>query len=113
MDSILVSIKKLLGIEATYTQFDLDIVMYINSAFTNLLQLGVGPVGGFSIIDDTAKWSDFIGIRKDIELVKTYVYLKVRLMFDPPHTGYLVDAVNKQISESEWRLQVITDPYPS
>jgi hypothetical protein len=104
IDSILASIKKLLGIEADYTQFDSDIVIHINSAFTNLLQLGVGPSGGFSIVSDEAEWSDFFGTQADIELVKTYIYLKTRLFFDPPQTGYLIEAYNKQILECEWRL---------
>lgn len=103
--SILTSIKKLLGIEADYTQFDFDILIYINSAFTNLYQLGVGPVTAFSITDDTATWSDFISTRVDIEAVKAYVYLKVRLIFDPPQTGYLLDAIKAQLLELEWRLR--------
>lgn len=105
IESILTSIKKLLGIEADYTQFDFDILIYINSAFTNLYQLGVGPVTAFSITDDTATWSDFISTRVDIEAVKAYVYLKVRLIFDPPNTGYLVDAIKAQLLELEWRLR--------
>jgi hypothetical protein len=106
IDSILDTIKKLLGIEADYTQFDQDIAIHINSAFFNLHQLGVGPVGGFSITDNTDEWADFVGTRVDIEAVKTYIYLKVRLLFDPPQTGYLVDAVKSQILECEWRLNV-------
>lgn len=109
INSILNSIKKLLGIEEAYIQFDPDIVIHINSAFTTLLQLGVGPVEGFSIATTNAQWSDFFGARSDIELVKTYIYLKVRLFFDPPQTGYLIEAYNKQVSEIEWRLQVQTD----
>lgn len=104
IDSILTSIKKLLGIAEDYTLFDSDIVIYINAAFTNLLQLGVGPEEGFSINSSEAEWADFIGTRVDIEAVKAYIYLRVRLIFDPPQTGYLVEALNKQLLEYEWRL---------
>lgn len=104
IDSILTSIKKLLGITEDYTQFDPDIVIHINSAFTSLLQLGVGPEEGFVISGSEAEWGDFLGTRTDVEAVKTYVYLKTRLFFDPPQTGYLIEAYNKQITELEWRL---------
>lgn len=102
--SILTCIKRLLGIDEDYTQFDPDILVHINSAFTTLLQLGIGPEEGFSITGATETWSEFIEDRTDIELVKTYIYLKVRLIFDPPQTGYLVDAITKQVLEIEWRL---------
>lgn len=104
IDSILTSIKKLLGVAEDYTLFDPDIVIHINTAFMNLLQLGVGPEEGFSINGSEAEWSDFTGTRADIEAIKSYIYLKVRLIFDPPQTGYLIDAINKQILEYEWRL---------
>jgi len=106
IDSILLSIKKLLGIEEEYTQFDADIVIHINSAFVTLNQLGLGPAEGFSIATDQAEWSDFFGIRADLDSVKSYIYLKVRLLFDPPQTQYQVEGYNKQISEMEWRLNV-------
>ena len=104
--SILTSIKKLLGIDESYTHFDSDIIMYINSALMTLNQLGVGPLIGFVIEDNTATWSDFIGNRKNLEVVKSFVYLKTRLIFDPPQMGYLVDAINNQIKELEFRLLV-------
>jgi len=106
MDSILTSIKKLLGIEEDYNQFDTDIIININSTLMALTQLGVGPVEGFSITDKTATWTEFLDGRKDLEGVKTYVYLKVRLLFDPPQTGFLVDAIKNQIAELEWRLNI-------
>lgn len=106
MESILTSIKKLIGIEESYEHFDQDIIIYINSAFAVLNQLGVGPTEGFNIRDKTETWYDFIGERKDLETIKSYVYLKVRLIFDPPQMGYLVDAINDQIKEMEWRLNV-------
>lgn len=104
--SILTSIKKLLGIEETYLHFDPDIIIHINSAFFNLNQLGVGPITGFRIEDATAVWTDFIGERLDLESVKSFIYLKTRLVFDPPQMGYLVDAIKDQIKELEWRLNV-------
>lgn len=102
--SILTSIKKLLGVEEDYTHFDPDIIMHINSALMSLNQLGIGPTTGFRIEDANAKWTDFITGRLDLEGVKTYVYLKVRLIFDPPQMGYLVEAIKDQIKELEWRL---------
>ncbi len=106
MESILTSVKKLIGIEESYEHFDQDIIIYINSAFANLNQLGVGPTEGFNVESETETWSDFIGERKDLESIKSYVYLKVRLIFDPPQMGYLVDAIKDQIKEIEWRLNV-------
>lgn len=104
MESILTSVKKLLGIEKDYTHFDKDIIIHINGAFMTLNQLGLGPTKGFNIRDDSTTLVDFIGDREDLESVITYLYLKVRLLFDPPQMGYLVDAINKQIAELEWRF---------
>lgn len=104
--SILTSTKKILGISADYTAFDLDIITHINSAFSTLTQLGVGPVEGFVIEDDSADWNDFIPDDNQFNAVKTYVYLRVRIVFDPPATSYLLDALTKQIQELEWRLNV-------
>ena len=106
MDSILTSIKKLLGIEEEYEHFDTELIMNINSVFMILMQLGVGPAEGFSIEDKNATWSSFLAGRLDLNAVKTYGYLKVRLMFDPPQIGFLLESVNKQITELEWRLNV-------
>lgn len=106
MESILTSIKKLLGLEEDYTHFDMDITIYINSAFSTLTQLGVGPVAGFSIQDKSSTWDEFIGDRIDAEFIKPYVYLKTRLLFDPPQSGFLIDNMNKQLSEIEWRLNI-------
>lgn len=110
MDSILGSIKKLLGITEVYDVFDKDLVMHINSVFFVLTQLGVGPAEGFSIQDETAVWDDFIPCGANLEAVKSYVYLKVRLLFDPPQSSALTEAINRQISEFEWRLNVAVDP---
>lgn len=110
MSSILTSIKKLLGITAEYTDFDEDIIMHINSVFMILKQLGVGPKEGFSITGDTEEWADFLP-NGDVNLVKSYIYLKVRLMFDPPINASLVESINRQIAEFEWRLNVEIEPY--
>lgn len=111
MDSILTSIKKLLGITEEYTHFDPDIITHINSAFFTLTQLGVGPSEGFSIKDSSATWADFLSNTnsKNLEAVKSYVYLKVKLLFDPPLTSSVTEAIKSQISEYEWRLNVEAD----
>lgn len=104
-DSILDITKQLLGIESTDTAFDLDIITHINSVFFTLSQLSVGPSGGFSIFDSNAKWTDFIGADQ-INAVKSYMVLKVRLLFDPPATSFALDAMKKQAEEFEWRLNI-------
>lgn len=109
MESILTSIKKLLGITEEYNQFDPDIIMHINSVFMILTQLGVGPAEGFSIEDDTAVWTDFIQDIKKLESVKTYIYLKVKLLFDPPLSSAVIDSTNRLINELEWRLNVTAE----
>ena len=110
MESILTSIKKLLGITEEYDQFDPDIIMHINSVFMILTQLGVGPSEGFSIEDDTSVWSDFIQDANKIEAVKSYIYLKVKLLFDPPLSSAVIDSTNRLINELEWRLNVAAEP---
>ena len=109
MESILTSIKKLLGIEEEYTQFDNDIIMHINTVFLNLTQLGVGPTEGFLIEDDTATWYDFIGDSNQLQAVKSYMYLKVKLLFDPPFSSSVIESMNRMIAELEWRLNVAVD----
>lgn len=104
--SILISTKKILGIDKDYDVFDLDIITHINSAFSTLTQLGVGPAAGFMIEDDSEVWADFIADDLQYNSVKSYVFLKVRQLFDPPSTSYLISAVEKQIEELEWRLNV-------
>lgn len=118
-DSILTSTKKILGISVDYTVFDLDIITHINSVFSTLEQLGIGPEGGFAIEDDSAVWTDFLGDDLRLSAVRTYVYLRVRLMFDPPTTSYLIESMRNQVQELEWRLNVVregdswTDPDPA
>lgn len=109
MESILTSIKKLLGIEEDYTHFDPDIIMHINSVFTILNQLGVGPPEGFRIEDDLTTWNDYTENNLLYESVKTYIYLKVRLLFDPPASSSLIEVMNRQISELEWRLNMAAE----
>jgi hypothetical protein len=103
-NSILTSTKKILGVADDYTAFDLDILTHINSAFATLHQLGIGPAQGFMIEDDTPTWDAFLGSDMRLNAVKTYVYLRVRLLFDPPSTSYHLTALKEQIAEQEWRL---------
>lgn len=110
MESILTSIKKMLGITEDYEHFDADITMHINSVFMVLSQLGVGPENGFSISDKYKTWSEFIATDDPrFEAVKSYMYLKVKLLFDPPLSSIVVEAMNRQISEFEWRLNVAAE----
>lgn len=104
MDSILTSIKKMLGIEKEYTHFDPDIIMHINTVFMTLQQIGVGPTEGFSIEDETAIWDDFLDDVTQYQAVKTYIFLKVRLLFDPPTSSAVMQAYNESIKELEFRL---------
>lgn len=108
-ESILKSTKKILGLDADYIAFDLDVITHINAAFSILDQLGVGPEGGFFIEDETALWSDYLLPPNQMNLVKTYIYLKVRVLFDPPATSFLISAANEQIKEYEWRLNVFRE----
>lgn len=111
MDSILTSIKKLLGIAEEYTQFDQDIMMHINSVFLTLAELGVGPTEGFFIEDASTEWSEYISSNTLLlNAVKSYMYLKVRLLFDPPLTSSVSELMKEQIKEFEWRMNVLVDP---
>lgn len=109
MESILTSIKKLLGIEEDYEHFDQDIIIHINSTLMILTQLGVGPSRGFMIYDKKSLWSDFLTNDAEIEAVKTYTYLKVKLLFDPPLSSSVIESINRSISELEWRINIIVD----
>ena len=106
MESILTSIKKLLGMPEEYEAFDTDIIIHINAVIMILNQLGVGPTDGFVIKDKTSVWTNYITDETKIELVKSYMYLKVRLLFDPPTSSAVMESINRQISEFEWRLNV-------
>ena len=111
MESILTSIKKLLGIMSDYTNFDDDIIIHINTAFAMLNQLGAGPEGGFVIVDANSRWEDYT-TEKNLNMVKTYIYLKVRLLFDPPTSTALIESINRTLSEIEWRIFLEGDPKP-
>lgn len=109
--SILLTTKKMLGIAEEYHAFDLDIIIHINSVFLNLNQLGIGPITPFQITGVDEVWSDFVDVLK-VPGVQTYVYLKTRLLFDPPTNSFLVDNMQKQIAELEWRMNVQVETPP-
>lgn len=109
MESILTSVKKLIGYPEEYEQFDPDIIIHINSVFTILNQLGVGPVDGFVIKDKSTNWSDYIGDDKLLESVKTYMYMKTRLVFDPPSSSFVAESIKEMIKEFEWRLNATAE----
>jgi hypothetical protein len=106
MGSILSTIKKMLGLDIDYTDFDTDIIVLINSALMTLTQLGIGPSSGFSISDNSKTWTDFIGDSKLLEGVKAYVYMKVRIIFDPPTSATVLESINRNITELEARLNI-------
>lgn len=109
MESILTSIKKLLGIQEEYTIFDQDLITHINTVFATLNQLNIGPEEGFMIESDAETWESYI-TSCNLLMVKTYVYLKVRLLFDPPTSSALLESINRTIAELEFRLYVEGDP---
>jgi len=117
-DSILKNVKKNLGIEADDTSFDEDILTHINSVFATLNQLGLGPADGFEVTGEDELWSTYLAGNLNRASVRTYMYLKVRIFFDPPTTSFHLEALNKQATELEWRLNVQreetewTDPDP-
>jgi hypothetical protein len=110
--SILNSTKKVLGLVPEYTAFDEDILVHINSTFSVLHELGLGPEETIIVEDADAVWGDLVLTTRELNLVKTYVYLKVRMLFDPPTLSYLIDAMNKQIVEYEWRLTNFRESTP-
>lgn len=105
-ESILESIKKVLNVPSDYEAFNADLIMHINSVFSTLNQLGVGPRSGFMIEDQSTTWDSFLDGDLRLNNVKSYVALRVRLLFDPPTTGFHVQAVTEQIKELEWRINV-------
>lgn len=109
MDSILTSVKKIIGISEEDDSFDVDLIMHINTVLMTLNQIGVGPSEGFSISSKQDTWDDFFSGDKPIEAVKSYVSLKVRLIFDPPTSGSVADAIKSNISELEWRINVMAE----
>lgn len=111
MESILTSIKKLLGIAEDNKDFDTDIIIHINTVFSDLTSLGVGPSEGFSIEDEYSIWSDFISEAdaKKLNNVKTYMYLRVRLIFDPPTNSYVTTSMQSQVDKLEWKINVAAE----
>lgn len=130
-DSILTSVKKIVGIAEADTSFDPDIILHVNTVFSVLTQLGIGPTAGFMIEDAGPTWDDFLGVRQSgireadgsvtysdqqlisanklLNMVKTYVYLRVRLIFDPPQTSFVIESINQQIRELEYRISVVRE----
>lgn len=106
MESILNSIKKLLGIQEEYTHFDTDLIMHINTVLTILTQLGVGPSCGFLITGPETTWSEYLNDEVSFESVKTYIHLRVKMLFDPPQNSSVMESMNRMISELEFRLNV-------
>jgi hypothetical protein len=104
--SILKSTKKVLGVGDGDTSFDLDIMMHINSAFSILTDMGVGPEEGFAIEDDDSEWEEFLDDPVKLNKVKTYVFLRTKLLFDPPAVSYVLDSTQRLIQELEWRINV-------
>jgi hypothetical protein len=118
MSSILNDTKRVLGLDSTYTAFDTDILMHINTVFADLQQIGIGPLDGYAITGATELWSAYLGTTNALNSVKTYMYLRVKTLFDPPTTSYLINEMEEQIRKFEWRLNVQregvswTDPSP-
>lgn len=110
-ESIFESIKSLLGPDASYDVFDQDILIHINTAISVLTQLGVGPATGFMVTGPDETWQDFIGDDKTLQMVKTYIYMKVKMAFDPPVNSSVLNAYNEACKEYEWRLNVEVDPF--
>ena len=109
-DSILMTIRKLVCGNPYADHFDTDILVHINACFSILNQLGVGPENGFVVTDETQSWSSYIADNYILNMVKTYVTLKVKKIFDPPLTSSVLEAMDKEISQLEWRLNVAVDP---
>lgn len=112
MNSILDSIKKMLGLEPDYKAFDMDIVMLINSALLSLNQIGVGPETGFTVADDKQTWDEFIGGRQDVDAVISYVYMRVKMIFDPPSSSSAMEAMKQTVEMLEWRINVQVENSP-
>lgn len=108
-ESILISTKKVLGVSEEYAEFDLDILTHINAAFGVLNQLGLGPDEGFYVEDESSVWEDYITKSSVLSMIRTYVFLKVRFLFDPPTTSFLINAVEEQINQHEWRINVFRE----
>lgn len=111
-DSILATIKKMLGLDPNYDAFDTDVIVFINTALMTLQQIGVGPVNGFTLTGMDQTWEEFLPSDKMLEGAKTYIYLSVKMMFDPPTSSFVMDAMKQQKEELEWRLREQAEFYP-
>lgn len=109
-NSILTSIKGMHGISEIDESFDMELTMHINGALMIMTQLGVGPDGGFSITSKEQEWGEFLEGRKDLDLVFNDVYLRTKLIFDPPANSFLVTAMERQIKEYDWRIEAWHKP---
>ena len=109
-ESILKTIKQLIGCPDDFEQFDLDLMIHINSAFATLTQLGVGPKEGYRITGVDNVWNEFEDDAQKLSLIKDYVYIKTRLLFDPPTTGSLMDSLKEELKEMKWRLYILYYP---
>jgi len=107
--SILTSVKKSLSVAEANTDFDDVLILHINSTFSDLALLGIGPVDGFMIEDDSETWDAFLGTDNRNNNVKSYVYLKVRMLFDPPSLSFVIEAMTKQIEEYAWKINVVRE----
>lgn len=110
-DSILTSTKKLIGLSEDMTSFDTDIITHINSVFMELYQLGVGPNDGFYITDKYTVWTEFIQSGLLLNCIKTYMYLKVKLIFDPPSNSAVIESINRIIDKLEWHINDLAEQY--
>ena len=111
-DSILATVKKMLGLDINYDAFDTDVIVFINTTMMTLQQLGVGPTAGFTVSDISQKWNDFLPSDTMLEGVKTYIYLCVKMVFDPPVSSFVMDAMKQQKEELEWRIREQAEFYP-
>ena len=111
--SILKTTKKNLGLDADYTDFDPEIIGYINTALSTMTQVGVGPDEGFQIQDEFAEWDAFLGGDPRLNAVINYVSMSVRLMFDPPATSFGINAIQDQLNQMIWRIEVAANPAPA
>lgn len=109
-ESILKTIKQLVGCPDDFEQFDLDLTIHINSSFATLTHLGIGPKEGYRITGVDNVWSEFEDDPQKLSLIKDYVYIKTRLLFDPPTNGSLMDSLTEQLKEMEWRLYILYYP---
>ena len=112
MDSILNSIKQILGVSSDDLAFDKELILYINGALMIMTQLGVGPLTGYTITGPANTWNEFLLGRTDLELIKIDVYLRVKLDFDPPQNSFLVSSIKSQIQEYDWRIELNHIPEP-